>query len=307
MTILRPFARRAFVVAATLTSVVSLGTVTGVASAVEGEETTTTSVEINTQLIAVIDQLIAKVKKSSLDEATKQQIYVQLKQAREAVKSGAVDSETMRLVLSQAQQLLENQPAVTTSVKPKPPVTDPSKPEGETPKPTVKPTEKPEDDESPETSAEDPSDAVEEARRGLARAVAAIDANIAKIEGADVPADVKAAALDALREVRARLVASESAGSPRPADVAEVKERIADKKATRLAEMVQRLSALADKIETLANEAEAQPDSAGTVAVARANVAQAREALKLVTSPSELRAVFGLLKDAKLGLNAVAG
>jgi hypothetical protein len=141
-------------------------------------------------------------------------------------------------------------------------------------------------------------------RKGNAseRALAAIDAQIAKIKASTLPDDVKASAIEALNNVKTQIAAGVKPGDDKPADVI---ENIKEHKAKRLAEMVTKLTALADRIGVKADEVAALPNSADAVAFAKANVAMAREQLALAATPEELRAVYLLLKQAKMALHAV--
>jgi hypothetical protein len=69
--------------------------------------------------------------------------------------------------------------------------------------------------------------------------------------------------------------------------------------------MVTKLSALADRIDVKADEVAALANSADAVALAKSNVAKARDLLALAATPEDLRAVYSLLKEAKMALHKV--
>jgi hypothetical protein len=136
----------------------------------------------------------------------------------------------------------------------------------------------------------------------MERALAAIDEQIVKIKASALSDDVKASAIEALNNVKTQIAAGVKPGDDKPGDVS---DHIKEHKAKRLGEMVAKLSALADRIDAKADEVAVLPNSADAVALAKSNVAKARDLLALAATPEDLRAAYRLLKEAKMALHAV--
>ena len=213
-------------------------------------------------LIALLDRATAKVNESTLPDADKAALLEKIAAVKAKLQSGTpLGKEELGKLMSTLRETLSK-------------VIPPSST-------------------SSTTHAERP-------HTGVEQAIAAIEAQIARMRASDLPDDVKAKVIEALSKALEQIRASKK---PSGDDRGKVRDDLAARKAARLAEMVHKLSGLADRIDAKADSLAGLPDSAPVIELAKANVAKAREQLSLASSTDDLKAIFGLLRDAKVALH----
>jgi len=135
-----------------------------------------------------------------------------------------------------------------------------------------------------------------------ARAAEVLKAQIEKIAASDLPADVKAQINAALQAALDKVASGADPKSVLDGGKDPVRTALEQQRASKVAELKAKLATAADKMDAAIDALAAKGADPAKVDAAKALIADARSALALAEDHEDLRAVWAILRDARLAL-----
>jgi hypothetical protein len=228
--------------------------------------------------IEVIDNLIRRLKASTVDPAVRDGLVTRLLDMKASFAAGQLGNPATFKALTKevhaALEMPENHESTDSSTSSTTPEKD-----------------------------DDDDDAAKERKKQKGKAVHArasevLQAEIDKVNASNLPDDVKAKVVAALTEAQQNV-----ANHVDVVDAAkEVHDTLEKQRADKFAKMQARLGAAADRVQAAIDKAAATPGNEAIVAAANAKLVDARAKVAAATTVAELRAAWQLMRDIRKSL-----